>query len=760
MRTLYTLFVFLFAVYFCHAQPPTHLTTELLEHTDRVYIDGYPATIQLSELNTAIERYQLAYIHNAYPYLGWVVNNSRPDTRQVAYQIEVASSIEKLDNDSADVWSSGRIESDNSVAVRYNGTALSPSTIYYWRVKVWDNHGSESPFSEIKSFMTGKDLDGRTSIYPLQITDEFPVTIKATEEQLTFIDFGKAAFGKLKLTLTSESGKDTVVIRLGECTINGLVDREPGGSRRYTEYKLPLMRGIHTYTVKMRQNIGNTTPKRNESRVDPVFMPGYIGEVYPFRYCEIRNYAHPLKTTDIMRQSVHYPFNDMAAEFHSSDSVLNQVWELCKYSIKATSFTGTYIDGDRERIAYEADALINQLCHYFTDKEFSMARHSSEYLIYNPTWPTEWHLQTVIIAWNDYLYTGNKSSLERCYNDLKAKTFMALKEDSGLISTKTGKLTDEVKESVHFRGIKGIRDIVDWPQGGIIGEEKENAGEADGYQRTNYNTVVNAFHYEAVRLMSLIAAALGKEFDCQFYTLEADRIKKQFNLLLLDAEKGYYKDGIDTDHNSLHANMLPMAFGMVPEKYMESVAEFIKSRKMACSVYGSQFLMDAIYNAHEAEYGLQLLSSTKERSWYNMIRVGSTITMEAWDNKYKPNQDWNHAWGAVPANVIPRKLMGIEPIEPGYRKIRIKPQPGQLQQASIRIPTISGDVAVSFNNTPGTRFEMNVEIPGNRRAEIWLPRLSSNNRVEVNGVSQKGIREGKFVKILIGSGTHNLVVDK
>ena len=760
MRTLYTLFIFLFTTCLCQGQAPTQLTTELLEHTDRVFMDGYPATIQLSELTTAIERYQLAYIHNAHPYLGWVVDNVRPDTRQVAYQIEMASRIEYLNNDSVDIWNSGKIESDNSVAVRYDGAALLPSTIYYWRVKVWDNHGNESPFSEIKGFMTAKELDGQTSTYPLQTTDEFPVRINTSEGQLTFIDFGKAAFGKLKLTLASESNKDTVVIRLGECCINGLVDREPGGSRRYAEYKLSLMKGVHTYTVKIRQNKRNTTPNMNESRVDPVFMPGYIGEVYPFRYCEIENYSYPLKTTDIMRQSVHYPFNDMAAEFHSSDSVLNQVWELCKYSIKATSFAGTYIDGDRERIAYEADALINQLCHYFTDKEFSMARHSSEYLIYNPTWPTEWHLQMVLIAWNDYLYTGNKSSLERCYDDLRAKTFMALKEDNGLISTKNGKITDEVKESIHFRGIKGIRDIVDWPQGGTIGKEKEYAGEADGYQRTKYNTVVNAFHYEAVRLMALIAAALDKESDSRFYAFEAERVKKQFNSLLLDSKKRYYKDGIDTDHNSLHANMLPMAFGMVPGKYIKSVTEFIKSRKMACSVYGSQFLLDAIYNAHEAEYGLQLLSSTKERSWYNMIRAGSTITMESWDNKYKPNQDWNHAWGAVPANIIPRKLMGIEPIEPGYRKIRIKPQPGTLQQTSIRIPTVRGDVSVAFNNVPGTRFEINVEVPANSTAEIWLPALSSNNKVQINDTLRKGIREDKFVKILIGSGSHNLVVGK
>jgi hypothetical protein len=39
---------------------PSHLTTDLLEHTDRVFLDGYPSNISLTELGTAIERYQLA----------------------------------------------------------------------------------------------------------------------------------------------------------------------------------------------------------------------------------------------------------------------------------------------------------------------------------------------------------------------------------------------------------------------------------------------------------------------------------------------------------------------------------------------------------------------------------------------------------------------------------------------------------------------------------------------------------------------------
>lgn len=758
MRLLSFFVIFFLFSQFIKPQSPTNLTTDLLEHTDRVFLDGYLTTMSLSEVDSAIEHFQVAAVRSAKPYFGWVVNSSVPNTLQVAYRLEVASSEEILEAGNADVWNSGTVTSNNSVAVEYDGIALKPSTDYYWRVKTWDNHGSESPFSEIKGFKTASVLDGKTTQYPLQITDEYPVAISKVGKQNNFVDFGKAAFGRLKLTLASEYGNDTVVIRLGERSKDGSVDRNPGGHIRYTEYRLPLMAGIHSYTIKFRPDPRNTTKKQNESNINPIFMPDYIGEVYPFRYCEIDNYSYGLTDKNVMRQSVHYPFNDMAAYFHSSDTILNQVWELCKYSIKATSFMGTYIDGDRERIAYEADALINQLGHYAVDREFTMARHTHEYLLKSPTWPTEWNLQSVLMAWSDYMYTGNKTSLEHYYTDLKAKTLMALKENNGLISTKTGKLTKELNESIHFKG-KSIRDIVDWPQSGIVGNEKENPGEADGYVLTTYNTVVNAYHYEAVRLMCLIAEVLGYEQDRKNYEVEAQKIKRQFNKLLLDSKKGYYNDGTDTDHSSLHANMFPMAFGMVPDKNKKRVADFIKSRNMACSVYGSQFLLDAVYNASDAEHGLQLLTSTKERSWYNMIRVGSTITLEAWDDKYKPNLDWNHAWGAAPANLIPRKLMGIEPIEPGFRKIRIKPQPAYLREASIKIPSVRGDVKLSFINNLQKSFSIEVQIPANMEAEVWLPNIRKAYNLKLDGIMQKGEVENEFVKVNVGSGKHTIEIN-
>lgn len=735
---------------------PTRLTTDLLEHTDRIFLDGYLSGASLSESGTLIERYQTALIRNREPRLGWVVNSNTSNTLQTAYRILLATSPDLLREGSADMWDSGRVESDNSVSVRYEGRPLQPSTVYYWKVKTWTDHDQESGYSHVKSFITAAKFDGQTARYPLQISEEYPQTINRTEAGCLFVDFGKAAFGRLRLTLTSSRDEDTVVVHLGEYAAGGRIERHPKGSVRYSEYRLPLMRGTHTYTLKIRPDKRNTSVKMNESGVKPAFMPNYIGEVTPFRYCEIENYSQPLSPTAIIRQSVHYPFDETASEFYSSDTTLNQVWELCKYSMKATSFAGIFVDGDRERIPYEADALLNQLSYYAVDREFSIARHSHEHLIFHATWPTEWILQSVLMAYNDYLYTGNTRSLERFYTDLKAKTLSALQADNGLISTRCVEQSPELLQAIHFGG-KKIRDIVDWPQKGVLGVGKKEPGEADNYQFTDYNTVVNAYHYRALSQMSLIAAALGKMQDSKEFAKDAERVKQQINRLLLDRGKGYYRDGIDTDHSSLHANMFPLAFGIVPPEYVESVKAYIRSRGMACSVYGSQFLLDAVYDSHDAEYGLQLLASSSERSWYNMIRAGSTITMEAWDNKYKPNQDWNHAWGAAPANLIPRKLMGIEPLEPGFAKIRIKPQPATLKEASIRIPTIRGDVNVAFRNDYKKKFVLDVEIPANTTAEVWLPQWGTSNSVKVDGHSTEGVPESGFLKVMIGSGKHSFV---
>ncbi len=117
---------------------------------------------------------------------------------------------------------------------------------------------------------------------------------------------------------------------------------------------------------------------------------------------------------------------------------------------------------------------------------------------------------------------------------------------------------------------------------------------------------------------------------------------------------------------------------------------------MACSVYGAQYLLEGLYEAGESDYAFGLITATHDRSWWNMIKSGTTISMEAWDMKYKPNSDWNHAWGAAPANIIPRYMWGIRPGGPGWSKTIINPQLSNLKQSNISVPTIRGNIYAGF----------------------------------------------------------------
>lgn len=738
------LFSFFFALLPAKENQPYGLLTDLIEHTDRVWQNGYLSNIRIWETDTAIEPLQYVQIASSHPSFSWIVPGKEEGTRQTAYHIVVSDSYSDAINGNGNIWDSETVNSKQSTAVLYSGNPLQPDKVYFWRVKIITNTGGESSWSEVKAFRTASVLGKYiASAYPQVKALEYPVSVSKYSPEVTMVDFGKDAFAQLLLTLTSEVENDSVIIHLGECIKDNRVDRKPGGTIRYQQYPLALSKGTHTYKIKIRVDRFNT-------RKSAILMPDYIGEVLPFRYCEIEGYNKPLSTTDVRREAVFYPFDESASFFECSNDTLNQIWDLCKYSIKATSFAGIYIDGDRERIPYEADALINQLCHYGVDREYSMARRSHEYLLQYPTWPTEWILQSVLIAWHDYMYTGDSRSLEANYNILKARALTRLRNENGLISTTTGLQTPEFLESIN-RGNEKIRDIVDWPHTGILGLNKHEGGEADGFVFTDYNTVTNAYHYEALKLMGKIAEALNLQPDAQYYQKEAAGFLTKFNNMFFNKQTGYYVDGDTTKHASLHANMFPVAFSMVPASKKNKVVDFIQSRKMACSVYGSQFLMDALYEAADAEYALSMLTKTDDRSWYNMIRVGSTISLEAWDNKYKPNQDWNHAWGAVPANIIPRKLMGVEPLLAGFDKVRIRPQLASLAWAKATIPTIKGAILLDVVNT-AKEYRMELTIPANMEAEVYLP-LPENRKYEVtvNGNKKKATRMKGEPFVFLGS---------
>ncbi|HEY8930029.1 MAG TPA: alpha-L-rhamnosidase C-terminal domain-containing protein [Mucilaginibacter sp.] len=709
-----------------------------------------------------------AVITHKNPDFGWIVNAGIKEDYQTGYQIEVASAPALLAKDQPDMWNTGKTASAQSINIKYAGKALEPNHTYYWRVCNWGRTGKRSGWSEPQKFNTG-EFDVKR-IWPdesrwIEMADGTPKKVWAFEDRDPvvyhdvapiksirqkngnwFYDFKKDAFAYLTLNITwapSGSGKDSLALAIGEKGIGDSIDTKPGGGILYDTYKIALKQGVNDYVLELPRFV----PQFPWSQVMPLQFP----EVIPFRYAEIQ--AMPgLVVNKITQKALTVTFNYNASSFSSSDDRLNQIYEMCRYSTIANTFNGDFANSERERMMYEADCYIQQMSHYAIDREFSTARYSTENLIYHASWPTEWINHSVFMAWADYLYTGNTELIEKYYTDLKAKTLMALETPEGLISSRTGLQTKDFLASIHYNGDM-LHDIDDWPDAdqGIYPN-----GETDNYERKDYNTVVNAFYYRALVLMAKIATATGHDDDAALFTTKAEKVKAKFNEDFFDKTSRIYFDGIGSRHASIQANLFPLAFGLVPEAQKESVVNYIKSKWMACGVYAANYLFEGLYNAEQQNYALQLMTNDSDRGWLNMIRVGATMTTEAWDLKYDPHDlSWSHAWSASPAHLIPRLIMGIQPAEPGYGKIIIKPQPGDLKWAKMKLPTIHGDILVNLKQDAGYSLSMDTTIPANTTAEIYLPKLGDNYTLTADGKVVTPLRtEGNWVVLSSASGKH------
>ena len=94
-------------------------------------------------------------VESTQPLFSWVVQTSGFNKSQTAYHILVASSIENLATEKADVWNSEKVQSNASIHVKYAGIKLHPMATYYWKVKIWDEKGKASGWSHIQSFRMG-----------------------------------------------------------------------------------------------------------------------------------------------------------------------------------------------------------------------------------------------------------------------------------------------------------------------------------------------------------------------------------------------------------------------------------------------------------------------------------------------------------------------------------------------------------------------------------------------------------------------------
>ncbi|MEA1887126.1 MAG: glycoside hydrolase family 78 protein [Bacteroidota bacterium] len=111
---------------------------------------------QLRIVNTFVEnRNKPVGLDERYPRFTWVIASDDRQVLQNAYEIRVSDCREDLEKGVNLAWSTGKIRSGQSVHVNYEGETLKPGTKYFWKVKVWDNKGNVSEWSQADWWQTG-----------------------------------------------------------------------------------------------------------------------------------------------------------------------------------------------------------------------------------------------------------------------------------------------------------------------------------------------------------------------------------------------------------------------------------------------------------------------------------------------------------------------------------------------------------------------------------------------------------------------------
>ena len=545
---------------------------------------------------------------------------------------------------------------------------------------------------------------------PVRLVEQPPVSITQVAPDVCLVDFGRVAFGNL-LLLPPANAAGHITVDFGEALSAGRIEHHPPGSVCFAQSEVTLQGDLP-------EVIAPAPDQRNTSQPQAVLTPPAWGTLLPYRWVEITGWPGGLRAGNLRRQAAFASgWDDRAAAFHCSDEMLDRIWELCRYSIKATTFAGVYVDGNRERTSYEADAYLDQLGQYYTDGGVQMARDTFDRLLAQPTWPTEWASHLIFMAHSDYLQTGDTNWLAAHYAALIPKLHLGNVRSDGLLVSSEAKIEHG--------------DLVDWPR-----------GERDGFVFRPVNTVENAFYLHALADMTDLARVLHEDANAADFALREQTGRDAFQKELFDPARGLYRDGEGTGHLSLHANLFPLAFGLVPEAQRASVSQWLSQRGMVCSVYAAQFLLESLFENNCATQALALITAPGDRSWRHMVDSGATITWEAWDQRYKPNLDWNHAWGAAPANLLPRFVLGVQPLSPGWTRATIRPDPGPLKFADGKVPTPLGPIYIAWKYQD--TFQLSLKLPPGMTAKIQLPAINNSAGVVLGGTAVSAHREGPW----------------
>ena len=313
-----------------------------------------------------------------------------------------------------------------------------------------------------------------------------------------------------------------------------------------------------------------------------------------------------------------------------------------------------------------------------------------------------WGDSCILVPWAEYLARGNRELLRRQYPCMK-KFMKAVSFWASLYGPGDRKYI-----------FKWLFQFGDWcaPEGSVpqwLGRGK---------------WMGTAYYANSARIMAEIAGILGETGDQRYYEKLHRSICNAFRNVLTDGH-GKLSEEFQTGY------VLPLYFGVEDSENRAAMAANLNrlveenGYHLSTGFPGTPYILFALADNGYADTAYRLLLQDTCPSWLYCVKMGATTFWEQWnaitpDGQVRDPSMNHYAYGAV-GDFLYRRVLGLEPLEGGYRRFRVKPLPGGgLTWAEGSMKTPYGTVFIHWQISGGT-FTVRVKVPVSTACELVMP---------------------------------------
>jgi len=435
-----------------------------------------------------------------------------------------------------------------------------------------------------------------------------------------------------------------------------------------------------------------------------------------FRYLTLRA-DKDLTIKEISAINRHFPVED-AGSFECSDPLLNEIWKVGRFTLKLCS-QDTYMDTPwREQTQYIAGDSRYLLKYAFYSSGLS-SEFLTRYNILSGAWsqrwaedgsirsryPTDWligegtsgylvdyELEWVIMLGEYYQYFGNQDLIRQVYPNLiklMSKFETLLGKDHGVLSDVPGWI------------------VLDHPDTYPMDQQKEIAG-------------LNCLYYGALQQASHLAkVVMNDQSQSRKWADQAVLLKQNIKQWFWSPGEKLYADSYGSKKFSQPTQVYALLYGLVDDKDKDHVIRYIKNQDRQSEMSFAYYVMYSMFEKEDL-WSLDYI----RRYWGGQMKLASFNGgwQEGWNV-----EEWtgdigstSHAWCSGPTALLPQKILGVEPLAPGWKEFKIEPHPGDLLWANGIVPSPAGDIKISWTRKDG-KFQLTADIPKGTKALINIP---------------------------------------